>query len=250
MLKLSLVLTLVAVFMVTFAGSCVTYSIDPGVSQADQVRIKNGIDWATAYLDAHFEGHRQAPVVVVMNDSPEKCFGQTGGAFGQTKNVICLNTANSNWRGQEEKTTAHEYFHTLQFEMGCLSPPSPLWLQEGTAEYIAYEIAIANGRYSRAFVDAERINGIADNRASIGTLREQEGTTISQANSYKLYAYAVGVLTRGPGFISYRRFCEKLSAGEDWHAAFVDAFGVSVDAFYNQIDQQVAALKDVPPVAP
>ena len=238
-----------AIFMTAFAGSCVTYSVDPGVSHADQTRIKNGIDWATAYLDASFEGHRTTPVVVVMNDQPDECFGQTGGAFGPTQNVICLNTANSNWRGQEEKTTAHEYFHTLQWELNCWR--APRWLQEGSAEYFGYEVAIANGRYSRAFVEGfARITGIVDNRASIGTLREQEQTTVSVADSYKLFAYAAGELMRGPGFVSYRRFCEKFASGADWHAAFADAFGVTVDAFYARIDQQVAALKSVPYVAP
>lgn len=64
--------------IVALGATCVRYERDTNVSDDDAQRIKNGIDWAIAYLDANFEGSRKAPVVVLMNDEPLECFGNLG----------------------------------------------------------------------------------------------------------------------------------------------------------------------------
>jgi len=247
-MRLLRLLGIVACAVAALGATCVRYERDPGVSDEDAQRIKNGIDWAIAYVDANFEGSRQAPVVVLMNDEPHECFGNLGGAFGPTSGFLCLNTSLPSWEFQEEKTAAHEYVHALQWEMRCGVLPN--WLEEGAAEWIAYEVVIDNGRLSRQFVEAERINRLVDYYPDvIGTLQGGEETTPSTAHSYKLYEFAFDHLVRDKGLLSYRRYCERVAAGEDWRVAFEATWGSLAD-FYERIDQNVRELERRPNVPP
>ncbi|MDE2697050.1 MAG: carboxypeptidase-like regulatory domain-containing protein [Chloroflexota bacterium] len=161
-------------------------------------------------------------------------------------------------------TLAHEYFHILQGRLGDYPAidPSPRWMTEGAATY-------AGGLYERERwgTPAESLR-LSRLRHSLAISEQLDDLTLSRlfyrgaGPVYSLAALAVEWLSgyaaadspdmfdpTGPGWsnqlpdhATYVDYYAALASADDWKRAFVRAFGLQLDDFYESFESYRNAL--------
>ena len=138
-----------------------------------------------------------------------------------------------------DRLLSHEYYHL--FQHGTVAPAPgvglavPAWLSEGTAEY-------ASGLYIR---DKYRVDVHEEWRAA--SLR-YEGDFAELARDYRGGDHGVAALavdwlvTHSGDRDSHARYWRLVGAGEQWHDAFVEAFGISAGDFLEPFEAYRAAV--------
>jgi hypothetical protein len=164
----------------------------------------------------------------------------------------------AHWQGvtlaQVTQTVAHEYFHVLQRELTKLPGPpqtdpamaqvkpnclgtgyerGPTWLTEGSAELFGW-LTVA----SAANVDLSTIRQAYAQSTFEGKLEDLEGSyrfRSSSGHSYPLGFLATDFAAKGrmaPVFQYYRLVGKNIP----WKDAFHQAFGITVEYFYEQFE--------------
>ena len=198
-------------------------------------------DWL-ADEECRFSGHNDAGCLQSVHDrwvsGSSTAVGGNGAAF--------IYWASPGWgygAGENQKIVAHELFHVLQYQLHKLvhngeTPPNqirvsgPVWLDEGSAEFVGYRVA-ANRRlltYQTTLASlVGRAKQVGTPLSSLQTL--DEGTI---ANVYSLYEVAVdhlvGITPAGPPALA--TYFAAIGNGKAWPDAFAAAFGMSIDAYY------------------
>ncbi len=139
----------------------------------------------------------------------------------------------------------HEYFHVVQGFLsrdrsGRADVKTPLWLLEGSARY--FENAVRPG-------DLQSVRRTQIRRwDALPTLEQLEETGGSVATGGSGGAYTLGLVASDYLVTKYGR--ERLQhdfwvalAGTDWRSAFLQVFGVTVDAFYSEFEAYRATLR-------
>jgi hypothetical protein len=144
------------------------------------------------------------------------------------------------------ETMVHEYYHLVQEElMGRERPASdeqepfvPLWLVEGSAEWVAVRVGAAHGltKYDRA--RQLYVREVEDNPVPLERFnREDDEEDPDAPDPYEDDPYSVGFLAtellvaRHGGEPALERFWVLVGAEADWRAVFRRAFGVSAARF-------------------
>ncbi len=139
----------------------------------------------------------------------------------------------------------HEYFHVVQGFLsegrsGRSGVKPPLWLTEGSARYFENAVRAADLRSARR----DQIRRWAD----LPTLDRLEDAGGSKATGGSGDAYTVGFVAGDYLVNTYGR--ERLQhdfwvalATTDWRSAFLEVFGLTVDAFYAEFEAYRATLK-------
>jgi hypothetical protein len=222
----------------------VRYTFPDSVPTDQRNSIQQGIDIALAYISVKISPLRQ-DVTVVARVSGDCMY--TANALGHTINVCA---ASSVWKGstshQRSKILVHELFHVIQGELGAFTL-LPAWLFEGSAEYVGYSAIIEHGMISLDRAKREiGIGGGLRNLKMQSTLQSLEtnaawleANQVRREPTFALGYAAVDLLVSNSGLQSIRTFFSALKPGRDWKTAFAEAFGLTVDAFY----QKVASLR-------
>ena len=145
---------------------------------------------------------------------------------------------------EQRQIVYHEYFHLVQgFLSGGRSGRGvvpPLWLMEGSARYFENAMRPADLQSARR----SQIRRWAD----LPTLEQLEDAGGSKATGGSGDAYTVGFVASDYLVNTYGR--ERLQhdfwvalATTDWRSAFLEVFGLSVDAFYAEFEAYRATLK-------
>ncbi len=145
----------------------------------------------------------------------------------------------------QRRTLYHEYFHVVQGFLsldrsGRSDVNTPLWLLEGSARY--FENAVRPG-------DLQSVRRTQIRRwDALPTLEQLEETGGSVATGGSGGAYTLGLVASDYLVTKYGR--ERLQhdfwvalAGTDWRSAFLEVFGVTVDAFYSEFEAYRATLR-------
>ena len=157
----------------------------------------------------------------------------------------------------KRKSTFHEYFHVLQSELANVQenprlgaaivhpskvpPHGPEWLHEGTAEYLALEVA-SDARISRF---ANQL-GYHSNRERGQTLLLSSMETrygLDEAGDYSSGIIAAKLLAETSGISSLIKFYENVGKGLPWKEAFEATFGRSINAFYSEFKEYKLNLR-------
>ncbi len=150
----------------------------------------------------------------------------------------------SKFPSDQRQIVYHEYFHVVQ---GFLSEGRssrgavpPLWLIEGSARYFENGVRAADLRSARR----DQIRRWGD----LPTLAQLEDAGGSKATGGSGDAYTVGFVASDYLVNTYGR--ERLQhdfwvalATTDWRSAFLEVFGLTVDAFYAEFEAYRATLK-------
>lgn len=228
-MKQAITATIIGVTAIV-ALACVKFDYQPDVPQVDRTQIENGIAWSQKYLDANLGGRATRLLTVQVRSDADGC-GQTVAHAGN--GYLCIATGHEVWGqfpDQHEKITSHEYFHHWQEEHRCISS-APVWLMEGMAEYVGYQVIIENGLTSASAVHDYHVGGVTS--LEMPPLEDTEQTNAYDvAGIYSLYYLAVEQLTQEVGVSAYRTFCDLVAEGVPWQEAFQHAFHLSPETFY------------------
>lgn len=213
------------------APSGLRFDFAPDTSDADTPPLRLGISRATDYLREYVGGDRPRSIVVYVVTSGG---GIGGGDPGGTGYMYL--TARDPALGQpfapeieSQKTSAHEYVHTWQGDLGCLFP-APKWFKEGMAEFIAYAGLIRDGVLTEAEVLAFHRHIQRAPRQS--SLLELETAFPQDAYPYSVGYHAIRLLLMSRDPLTLRTLCEDLGNAVPWEVAFQLSFGTTREAFY------------------
>jgi hypothetical protein len=164
-------------------------------------------------------------------------------------NTVSLVTSNPAWRtpqaaapdtwsadAERTELAAHEYVHLWQHELGgdaCML--GVRWISEGMAESFAYSSLVASGAVEPANLDLfTRRQLRTATYVPLSSLESWFGP--ASAKPFSVAYLAVDRLLAAGGRARLRDYCERVGAGQEWHAAFGAAFGESVDSFYARFE--------------
>ncbi len=245
------VLVLIVLYLFVFigrrevlAGTPYTLVVQPGIPQESVQLVKTGLERADQFfLDT--TGTPFTDTITVRVASFQPCSPlEPVPPLAATANVVgkrmCVNTSNGVWRqamrgepGIMMSVMAHEHYHSMHEQLGCL--PSPWhkeydWWIEGSAAYIGWETDIASGDLDRAWVDALLNDMRAD--PDLGPLSSYE-RGVDGDPSYALGYQAVEQLVERTGSIgSLNDFCRSVGQSTPWQTAFAETFGIELNDFY------------------
>ena len=242
---------------VTKAGT--TYTFGPEVPQATQAEVENALEAAKAFVQntmglatADFKLFGYGAVDEFLSsyaqefNRPATSLGNLSSTLAQIQRVrggyaetnvglIFLWTASTPADRPLALTTAHEYFHVIQLQLSPQSggqPPNqvrtngPEWLAEGSAEWEGTKVA---GNFGNALAAA--LTRVKSEKPDLSQLATPSGfRTIP--NPFPVCMAAVDLLLQKPGPASLVAFWRAIGQGTPWQAAFQQAFGLTVDAFY------------------
>ena len=223
----------------------VTFLIDAGVNAKDIALVHQGVQHASAYLEASAGGTRRRPatVHVYLGDGTQQyCCLTVGDSFEiVTPNPAWATppaAAPDTWTADTERTelAAHEYIHLWQYAIGgnaCMV--GVRWIAEGMAESFAYRSLIADGVIPAANLDTftKRQLTTASNHV---TLQSLESSFPSNASPFAVSYLAVDRLLAPKGLATIRDWCARVGSGQEWHQAFAASFGETTDAFYARFE--------------
>jgi len=223
----------------------VTFRIDAGVNAKDIALVHQGVQHASAYLEAFAGGTRRTPAVVqVMVTDPTQPYCCL--TAGDTFKIVTANpawatppaAAPDTWTADTERTelAAHEYIHLWQYALGgdrCMV--GVRWIAEGMAESFAYRSLIADGLIPARNLDTftKRQLTTASSHAALESL---ESSFPGNANPFAVSYLAVDRLLAPKGLSTIRDWCARVGNGQEWHQAFAAAFGETTDAFYARFE--------------
>jgi len=223
----------------------VTFLIDAGVNAKDIALVHQGVQHASAYLEASAGGTRRRPatVHVYLGDGTQQyCCLTVGDSFEiVTPNPAWATppaAAPDTWTADTERNelAAHEYIHLWQYAIGgsaCMV--GVRWIAEGMAESFAYRSLIADGVIPAANLDTftKRQLTTASNHV---TLQSLESSFPSNATPFAVSYLAVDRLLAPKGLATIRDWCARVGSGQEWHQAFAASFGETTDAFYSRCE--------------
>jgi PKD repeat protein len=227
------------------------FHFGPGVSDADKASIQAGAQASGRVLDSLGHALMRTPVYVETDaralaaDHVALYGGTVDEAVTWVQNTsafaglhaVFLNVAHRDWTqgappAERPITVAHETFHVFQNE----NFPAPRgasggasgskWLHEGSAEWWGCYSAGERGPDQRR---ANYVRVVKQNPSL--TLAAAESQSVG-TEAYGLGYIAVDRLVTQHGVQSLFTFWQLDGSGVPWRDAFVQAFGVSVDAFY------------------
>lgn len=223
----------------------VAFLIDPGTYARDIALVHQGVQHASAFLDASAGGTRRTPAIVHVyvgdGTQPYCCL-----TIGDSVEIVTSHpawatppaAAPDTWTADTERIelAAHEYIHLWQYAIGgsaCMVDVR--WIAEGMAESFAYRSLIADGLIPAANLDTftRRQLRIASNHV---TLQSLESSFPVNANPFAVSYLAVDRLLAPKGLPAVRNWCARVGAGQEWHQAFAAAFGETTDAFYSRFE--------------
>jgi hypothetical protein len=152
---------------------------------------------------------------------------------------LCINTRYQAWpavRTDPAKATvllAHERFHNVQGQAGCLPGPADheyAWWVEGSATYVGFKAAVAADLLTPRGAEDALTSWLAEGPPP-GPLSSYERQIGGDA-AYAMAAQAVAELVSSNGASSLMAFCRAVGSGVDWETAFQDAYGLTPEAFY------------------
>ncbi|HEU4798186.1 MAG TPA: hypothetical protein VFT63_04610 [bacterium] len=248
-------IALVSVYLFVFparrepmAGTPYTLVIQPNVSSHSVELVKRGLEIADHYLGERLGRTITAPIDVRLSGftpctavEPIPQLAATGSADARR---LCINTRSRVWRSATADrrwiplaVVAHEHFHVLQGQIGCLPPRGRTelaWLTEGSAVYVGWRSVIEADEVSAERAE-ELFNRLLTSRGALPRLRTYERKIEGDA-AYTLAYNAFQMLIGRGSLSSYMDFCARVGSGENWRAAFTQAFGLTVDQFYGAFE--------------
>lgn len=223
----------------------ITFHVSPRVGREALVRIaQHASDARQAFGDAGALGVRIycdiQELATASNKTPEvvqKEVANGGFAYHLRGDMWLYGPSFEKYSAlSQRKTVFHEYFHAMQRSLSrsrstFTSTRPPLWMIEGSAEFFE------NAATARGLEDFRRTQVRRwDGRPALEELEQSGGAQAIGGNGD---AYIVGAVATDYLVTTYGRdriqteFWAAL-AETDWRSAFVQVFGVSLDAFYSE----------------
>lgn len=161
--------------------------------------------------------------------------------------MLCINTQGYVWgnlvpdnRPIGLSIIAHEYFHVLQGQTGCLPGPDEheyAWWVEGSATYVGWHTLVEAGLLTDTDVmDIMRQwGGFSDGLDRLAAYEPHISGDAQYALAYRAITELVVLAGTEAGLLG---FCERVASGIDWRSAFEATYNISVEAFYTDFESR------------
>jgi hypothetical protein len=149
------------------------------------------------------------------------------------------------------EVAVHEFIHVYQRAiLEHQASAVPLWIVEGSAEFLASDALVKRGIITQNDADTYRYWAISE--AELNELSSYESQGAFRQADPRVYALSylgVARIARDRGAAAIGNFFEAVSDGADWEDAFSDWFGISPPEFYLAFENERAgfARPDAPP---
>ena len=223
------------------------------ITDEDKLYVIQGISSMDFYLQKWFGKSINEPAGLRVEATSSA--GLSTGAQVVVENgtiVIEVRTKSEIWNMQTELkkqmggephngVSAHEYVHVYQFQNGCGSITqeqlsAQKWFYEGEAVLLSSKVMSEAG-WSYPFNIQQMIPLAKQETGLLKSFETNEGT--SHANlqfAYPLFATAVDYLIQDKPITVLDDFCTNIGKGQDVPTAFQNAFGTTIDKFYDQFE--------------
>ena len=148
---------------------------------------------------------------------------------------------------------AKEFFHRRQVLMGGADAVAPFWLYVGSARFLANKVVPEDWILNSVMDPLVRISSYDESRpwrvnsarrveqqlSEMDTWNSWHEVPLAEAHSYSILASEL--LATRAGEASLARYYTLLNSNSNWRDAFKDAFGISVDGFYDLFEEHKAA---------
>jgi hypothetical protein len=215
----------------------VTVTINEGVLPEDEMYVREGIRLAQDYFAESLELEVPFPVQItaylgVVAENPG-IVASTGDGF------IDVMTQADGWETSPPfvrvHVMAHELVHVLHRSLvGGLYESTPLWLDEGLADYLGYAAVVDAGLVSAEAVTANHTALVVfgGDAPELSAMEDRFAISVLPAKAYSLAYLAAEMLLEPVGVAAVRTFYEQIAAGSDWRSAFAVAFERDPGEFY------------------
>jgi hypothetical protein len=231
----------------TFAEVQFVFSED--VSAQSRENIQSGITIGDAFFQRQLGVEIQSNIRVVASGSPAFLRANSprstydpscnGGFANARVIVLCTQSEAFNrdqfaggLRLQQEIITLHEYVHILQIELTGGPLNDPRWLTEGFAEYVVL-LHKAETRQTNLRQELRHHSSSAREAGLVLSMIESNVGFRASPWSSSAGMIACQKLEEIAGIVAFRDYWLKRRQGENWQTAFVEAFGLTVEEFYN-----------------
>ena len=247
-------------------------AIDVPLDQVDNIRT--GIDIARTYLFEHLGGdiprdiRREIKVKIVATGMGNQELGGggaccTANAVGAPRARLFFDVKHPSWDRDlrhssaypwgltvdKWKSAAHEYAHGWQNALGCLTihnKPLGDWMNEGIAEYVAYQALISAG-----FTDVPQVRNFMESAARRSGEADVQLTSL-ETNS-PVWSGHIGYLAvewligqAPPGGEPMSTLCTLVGSGVSVDSAFEQVFRITREQFYEVSGELVPQTPERP----
>ena len=220
------------------------------VTNKDKLFVIQGISAMDFYLKKWFGKSTNKPAGLRVEATPTTSFREAAKTVTVKSGVmnIEIKTKSPIWEQQPQmggeshpRISAHEYVHIYQFQNGCGNvgsdvPIASKWFIEGEAEWLSYKVMQEVWLPSFSI---ERLNIPMAKQApgSLKFLEKEESITSSDVLfDYALFTMAIDYLMKDRDIKTLDDFCANIGKGQDLPTAFQNAFGISLDKFYQDFE--------------
>jgi hypothetical protein len=214
----------------------VSFSISDEVSSEDEMYVREGIRFAQDYLAGEFGIVVEERTIVNARPTVAEnshVIGVNGGRW------IGIYTGSEEWRTAPPflrvHVVVHEFVHVQQRELlGDRVGQTPLWLEEGLADYFGYQALVDAGLVSATAVEDYVTSSLVYGNwlPELAALEAVDAYQAQPANVYSLAYLAAKELVEGAGPRAVVRYYKRVAKGADWQDAFAASFKREPGEFY------------------
>lgn len=222
------------------------------VTEEDKNFAIQGASTMDFYLQKWFDKSIDKPAELQVSAASND---PNGGARVNTESgtaIILIETGNFGWQRQIQsnkeiggewrpRLVAHEYVHAYQFQNGCgrvdaENPVVAKWFIEGQADWLSYKAAIDAGQLPPLTIpqlvtpQAKQVVG------SLQSFEKESPNKSPDFAAYFLFNMAIDYLMKDRDIKTLDSFCTNIGEGQTGPEAFQNAFGVSLDKFYEEFE--------------
>ncbi len=245
----------------------VTFDISSDIPMQDIEEIQTGLELARIYLRDYLGGdissdfQKELTIRIVATGLGDQSLGGGGNCctFSRNEMYIFFDVKHMHWARTEKpnlfralshehiKIAVHEYIHAWQSSLGCFrNDYNPLgnWMNEGIAEYIAYDITIQQGIITKANVKIFMYNA-AKNTGELGLplqALEANGLGLVWPGHVGYLAVDYLITESKQRTLSLRLICEQIANGETIDNAFKNVFGITRKDSYVKFAEYIKTL--------
>jgi hypothetical protein len=236
----------------------VQFYVGSSISAEDAMYVREGIRLGQDYVRERLGAELGQKTIVNAVPAAPRAGATVVGV--STSHAVVVYTGSEGWRRSAPfdrvHVVVHEYMHVVQEDLASdRGSSTPLWIDEGIAEYVGYQAVIEAGLISAE--DVERFNAanvvFGPSLPPLAEVESRRAYQAQPANIYGLSYLAVQQLV-GDRPESISRYYEKIGAGASWRAAFQSAFRINPTDFYEAFETyrpRIQAPFNVPtPFAP
>jgi hypothetical protein len=239
-----LLVTLLALFVGTVqpnpvAAEDIRFYVGSSIDAQDAMYIREGIRLGQDYVHDQLGADVETPTIV--NAVPAAPRGNIDLVGMSTSHALVLYTGSDGWLRaapfDRVHVVVHEYMHVVQQELAGERTDAPLWIDEGSAEYVGFQTVIDAGLVSASDVESYNAANVVfgPNLPPLSDVERAVDYQSQPSNVYGLAYLAVKQLVADRPS-SLRRYYERLGRGDTWRAAFQSAFRINPRDFYDAFE--------------